>query len=527
MKGIKRVVFIFIPYLILTGSAIAQQTDSIDIAFDDTLGIESNFDANLDSVANLWYVGESVDTIEAVTEIDDMVTELSDEILINRINIIPSIIPLSYNTIVRRYIEMYSGKRAELVCNMLGLAEYYFPIFDQILDYYGLPNELKYLSVIESALNPRAYSRARAVGIWQFMYGTGKIYGLTINSYVDERLDPLKSTHAAARFLRDLHQRYDDWILAIAAYNCGPGNVNRAIRRSGGKTNYWDLYFYLPRETRGYVPAFIAATYIMNYSEAHNLLPKSMDLSLQNDTIMITDMLHLEQVSKVLDLPVKQLRDMNPQYRADIIPGSVSNPFPLRLPESYTLKFIDYQDSIFAYNDSVYFNRDKLLTSPTRYSKTTYYHKPPGDNMSKLYYTVKSGDNLGYISEWYHVRISDLRYWNNIRRNLIRSGQRLVIYVPKNKASRYGKINSMTFAEKQKMIGKDVTSAAQTASVSRIPTNLDFKNYVYYTVREGDTLWDIAKKYPGISDEDIKRLNNISDVSKIKPGQKLKIKPKS
>jgi membrane-bound lytic murein transglycosylase D len=197
MKGIKRIVLHVIPGILITGTVFAQLTDSIDIAFDDTLGIESNFDTNLDSVANLWYVGESVDSIEAVTEIDADVTKLTDDILIDRISNIPSIIPLSYNTIVRRYIEMYTGKRAELVCNMLGLAEYYFPIFDQVFDYYGLPNELKYLSIIESALNPRAYSRARAVGIWQFMYGTGKIYGLTINSIVDERLDPFKSTHAA------------------------------------------------------------------------------------------------------------------------------------------------------------------------------------------------------------------------------------------------------------------------------------------------------------------------------------------
>ncbi|MBN2215380.1 MAG: transglycosylase SLT domain-containing protein [Bacteroidales bacterium] len=527
MKGIERIVLNFILFLIFTGNTFAQLTDSIDIAFDDTIGIESNFNANLDSVANLWYVGESVDTIEAATEIETVVSGLSDEILIDRINSIPGIIPLSYNTIVRRYIEMYTGRRAELVCNMLGLAEYYFPVFDHILDYHGLPNELKYLSVIESALNPRAYSRARAAGIWQFMYGTGKMYGLTINSLVDERLDPFKSTHAAARFLKDLYGKYNDWILAIAAYNCGPGNVNRAIRRSGGKTNYWDLYFYLPRETRGYVPAFIAAMYVMNFNAEHNLYPKSIDLSLLNDTIMVTDKLHLEQVSKVLNIPMKQLRDMNPQYRADIIPGSAAHPFALRLPEPYTLKFIDYHDSIFAFNDSVYFNNDKLLTSPTYYTKSSYYHEPPSGNMSKLYYTVKSGDNLGYIAEWYHVRVSDLRYWNNIRRNLIRSGQKLVIYVPRNKAAGYSKINNMTFAEKQKMIGKDVTSAARSSPDITASTGINFDNFIYYTVREGDTLWDIAKKYPGISDDDIKRLNNINDVSKIKPGQRLKIKPKT
>ena len=518
--------FIFIPFLFLTINMKAQQPDSADVEFDDSLGLESNFGANLDSVANLWYVGESVDTIESDSETDTLIPEFSDEVLMDRISRINSIVPLSYNTLVRRYIEMYTGKRADLVCNMLGLADYYFPIFDNIFDYYGIPNELKYMSVIESALNPRAYSRARAVGIWQFMYGTGRVYGLTINSLVDERLDPLKSTQAAARYLKDLYNRYHDWTLAIAAYNCGPGNVNKAIRRSGGKTNYWDIYFYLPRETRGYVPAYIAATYIMNYYEDHHLYPKEIDLSLLNDTIMISDKLHLEQVSKVLDIPLKELRDMNPQYRADIIPASSSKPYPLRLPESCTLKFIDFQDSIFAYNDSVYFNPDNMVVNPTRYYKTSYYHEPPGDNMSKLYYTVRSGDNLGYISEWYHVRISDLRYWNNIRNNVIRSGQKLVIYVPKNKVEKYRNINNMSFAEKQKMIGKDVTSDFQVTAISQ-GSELDDLNYIYYTVREGDTLWDIAKKYPGITDEDIKRLNNITDVSKIRPGQKLKIKPKT
>jgi membrane-bound lytic murein transglycosylase D len=527
MKRIYRIVLNLGPCLLFISNTFAQQPDSIDMAFDDTLGIESNFDVNLDSVANLWYVGESVDTIEAASEIDTLIPELSDELLMERISKIQSVVPLAYNTLVRRYIEMYTGKRAELVSNMLGLSEYYFPIFDHIFDYYGIPNELKYLAIIESALNPRAYSRARAVGIWQFMYGTGKLYGLTINSLVDERLDPLKSTQSAARFLKDLYNRYNDWTLAIAAYNCGPGNVNKAIRRSGGKRNYWDIYFYLPRETRGYVPAFIAATYIMNYNAEHHLYPKEIDLSLLNDTIMVTDKLHLEQVSKVLDLPLKQIRDMNPQYRADIIPASPAEPYPLRLPESFTLKFIDLQDSIFAYNDSVYFNQDNLVISPTRYSKTAYYHEPPGDNMSKLYYTIKSGDNLGYISEWYHVRISDLRYWNNIRNNVIRSGQKLIIYVPKNKYDRYSKINTMSYTEKQKMIGKNVTNGSQTSSNVDVGVDLNSQNYIYYTVREGDTLWDIAKQYPGISDVDIKRLNNITDVSKIQPGQKLKIKPKT
>ncbi len=506
----------------------AQDIDSMDISFDDTTGIETNFDANLDSLQELWYVGQSVDTIESITESDTIIPEMSDELLMDRISKIPSVVPLSYNAIVRRYIEMYTEKRAELVKNMLGLADYYFPIFEQIFDYYQIPEELKYLSVIESALNPRAYSRARAVGLWQFMYGTGKLYGLTINSYVDERLDPLKSTYAAARFLKDLYRRYGDWTLAIAAYNCGPGNVNKAIRRSGGKTNYWDIYFYLPRETRGYVPAYIAAAYIMNYYPEHNFTPKDIDLPLMNDTIMINDFLHLEQVSHVLNIPIKELRDLNPQYRVDIIPATSSKPYPLRLPESKALEFIDLSDSIFAYNDSVYFNQNNLVVSPIRYTHSSYHHEPPGDNMAELFYKVKSGDNLGFISEWYHVRISDLRYWNNIRNNTIRADQKLVIYVPKSKVSRYKDINTMSFAEKQRMIGKDVTvNPATTTSSSTMITDTDNAEFVYYTVRDGDTLWDIAKKFPGISDQDIKKLNNITDVSKIKPGQKLKIKPKT
>ncbi|NJK85235.1 MAG: lytic transglycosylase domain-containing protein [Bacteroidales bacterium] len=251
-----------------------QNPDSLGIISGDSLTLEPTFQKNLDSLSNLWYVGESVDTIESVPDLDALIPEFSDSILIDRLSKLPCVVQLSYNTIVRRYVEMYTNKRRDLVENMLGLSTYYFPIFDEIFDYYDIPNELKYLSVIESALNPYAYSRARAVGLWQFMYGTGRLYGLTINSLVDERRDPIKSTYAAAQFLSDLYKRYNDWTLALAAYNCGPGNVNKAIARSGGKTNYWDIYFYLPRETRGYVPAFVAASYVMNYYSEHNLKPK-------------------------------------------------------------------------------------------------------------------------------------------------------------------------------------------------------------------------------------------------------------
>ena len=389
--------------------------DSISASLEIFDSIESNFEVNLDSMLNLYYVKQSIafDSID-FADGDTTIPDFPDSVYIARLAAIPTVLDLSYNRVVKGYIDMYTKKRRDLVQVMLGLSEHYFPIFDDIFDYYDIPNEMKYMSIIESALNPRAYSRARAVGLWQFMYGTGRIYGLEINSLVDERLDPIKSTHASARFVKDLYEIYNDWILVIAAYNCGPGNVNKAIRRSGGKTNYWDIYYYLPRETRGHVPAFIAATYVMNYYAEHNLTPASIDIPVFTDTLRVKKQLHLQQVSEVLDIPLKQLRDLNPQYRFDIIPAGTKK-YSLSLPVEHVSGFIDYEDSIYAYKDSIFFDPDKMIISPT--TSTQYAssaHQAPGADYVKLIYTVKSGDNLGYISEWYKVRISDLSYWNNI-----------------------------------------------------------------------------------------------------------------
>ena len=504
------------------------QKDTINYEFDDSIMVELNFDANLDSLLNLYYINQilSNDPEFWTTEPDSTIPSFADSVYISRISTLPSVVELTYNSLVHRYIEVYANERRSAVEVMLGLSQYYFPIFDDILDYYGLPVELKYLSIIESALNPRAYSRARAVGLWQFMYGTGKLYGLTINSLVDDRRDPIKSTHAAARFMKDLYTIYKDWILVIAAYNCGPGNVNKAIKRSGGKRNYWDIYYYLPRETRGYVPAFIAATYVMNYYKDHNLKPRPVDLPLANDTIMVTQELHLAQVSEVLNIPLQLLRDINPQYRADIIPAR-EKPMSLRLPMEQTFNFIEKENLVYTYKDSYYFNPDKISTSPT-VSSPKYMEVVPPDNYAKIYYTVKSGDNLGFISEWYNVRISDLKYWNNMRNNTIRAGQRLVVYVPKNKVSKYEGINKMSFAEKQKGSGNSVSAApVQSKTGQQSGEQVAFNdNFVYYTVKQGDTIWDIAKNYPGVSDTDIMKLNNLGYTDKIKPGQKLKIKPK-
>jgi membrane-bound lytic murein transglycosylase D len=492
----------------------------------DTVVPQLNFESNLDSMLRLWYVDKYVD-INNLSQIDSIqadsiYTNIPDSLYINRLAKIPSVVNLTYNRIVRRYIEVYTVKRRASVEVMLGVSDIYFPIIDQIFDFYGIPNELKYMTVIESALNPRAYSRARAVGLWQFMYGTGRVYGLNINSFVDERMDPIKATYAAARYMSDLYKVYGDWTLVIAGYNCGAGNVNRAIRRSGGKRDYWDIYYYLPRETRGYVPAYIAATYVMNYYKQHNIVPKRPELPIACDTIMVNQQLHLKQVAQVLNLPIRMLKDLNPAYIRDIIPAT-GQAYSLTLPTQYTSRFIEFEDSIYHYNDSLYFNKN-MLAAPSH--SRGYMPVPQAGSGVRLYYTVKAGDNLGFIAAWYHVGVSDLRYWNGIYRNMIREGQKLEVYVPKNKADTYRKIDSMDFAEKQKSIGVAVgnyPANTPVASNTALPATGEFHSY---TVRYGDTLWDIAKKFPGVSNTEIMQVNNLADPSKIKVGQVLRIPKK-
>ncbi len=500
---------------------------------------------NLDSLLNLWYVNQSLETAidDYSPESDTLIPDFSDSVYLKRLSEIPSVIDLTYNRIVKNYINVYTRKRREQVRIMLGLSDYYFPIFEEIFDYYGIPYELKYLSIIESALNPRAVSRASAVGTWQFMYSTGKHYGLTINSLVDERRDPVAATHAAAKFLVDLYKIYNDWTLALAAYNCGPGNVNKAIRRSGGKRNFWDIYYFLPRETRGYVPAFIAATYAMNFYREHLIKKAPLQFPQHTDTIVVHEPVHLRQVAEVLGIPISQLRDMNPQYRQDIVPATSRIGYAVKIPLNRSASFIDLQDSIFAYKDSLFFDKGKLVASPQRYT-SAYRVDLPADTYDKLHYTVRSGDNVGYIADWYDVRASDLRYWNNIRRNMIRTGQKIVIYKPKGKTAHYKGLNNMSFVEKQRFAGR-TTSASGSAATGSTHTGSGSsasrsnpsgstnsgsadatREYIIYTVRQGDSLWEIARNYPGTSETDIARLNNIGNSSKIRPGQVIRIKPK-
>jgi len=451
---------------------------------------------------------------------DTAVLQYSDSVYRTRLSKINSIISLPYGPIIRNHIHVYTIKQRDKFAAVLALKDYYFPMIEDVFDSYGLPAELKYMAVIESALNPNAVSRMGATGLWQFMYSTGRMYGLTINSIVDERRDPLKATHAAARYLKDLYKIYDDWILVIAAYNCGPGNVNKAIRRSGNKKDYWDIYYRLPRETRGYIPQYVAAAYAITYYPEHNIQPMQLNIPVAVDTIMISKDIHLTQISEVMRIPMGELKALNPQYRTGLVPGS-SKPQILTLPLNHLGDFIDLNDTIRSYKSDVYLNKANLSVNPTRSSNV------PADikGKTKLFYTVNDGDNLGYISEWYRVGLSDLRYWNNIYKNTIRVGQKLVVYVDPAKSEYYSKVNSMSFADKQAMVGKTVPANTQQSVASFTPeTEGDF---ITYTVRYGDTIWDIVKMFDNVSTSQVLTLNNISDPSKIQVGQKLKIKKKS
>ena len=302
---------------------------------------------NLDSLMSL-YMSKKYLSMPGDCEMKDENPVFTPEEYIDRLRRMPTVMEMGYNDIVQRFIDRYMARLRHSVSYMLGATNFYVPIFEEALEAYQVPLELKYLPVIESALNPRAVSRVGATGLWQFMLGTGKQYGLEVNSLVDERRDPVRSSYAAARYLRDLYRIFGDWNLVIAAYNCGPGNINKAIHRSGGEKDYWRLYPYLPAETRGYVPAFIAANYAMTYYCEHGICPMSTKLPLETDTVVVDRDVHLEQIAKVLDLDIEMLRSLNPQYRRDIVPGNTKK-YAIRLPMADTGRFIDMQDSIYSY----------------------------------------------------------------------------------------------------------------------------------------------------------------------------------
>jgi len=386
----------------------------------------------IDSLSMLWFtnIETQVYDYEENWTRDSSIIACTDSVYIARLKNLSTVINLSYNEKVKDYIERYTRRKSVItVQRLLGRAEFYFPIFEEIFDAYGVPLELKYLAIIESALNPVAMSRAKAAGLWQFIYPTGRAYGMNINSSVDERLDPIKSTHAAARYLKNLFDTYGDWTLALAAYNCGPGNVNRAIKKGGGSQDYWYISQFLPKETQNYVPAYIGATYIMNYYKEHKIVPLPFELPLASDTLMITNKtLAFSQISAVLGIPIEQIKELNPQYKKDVIPA-VAEGYTLRLPLEHTTAFLQREKEIYAYNPN-----------------------------------------------------------NAIENTALASSQKL--------------------QENMKISGSETAS----------------ETFLYYTVKQGDSFLKISQQFENITTSDILKINNLSDESKINPGDKIKIK---
>lgn len=360
-----------------------------------------------------------LDTTDCISEHDT--TALPDSVYKARLQALPCVIELPYNERVRAFILRYVRNNPKQVARLMRMSEYYFPIFEEALGRYQLPYELRCVPIIESALNPMARSHAGAAGLWQFMPATGKLFGLEINSLVDERMDPIKATEAACRFLRSMYSIYNDWNLVIAAYNCGSGNVNKAIRRAGGKRDFWSIYPYLPLETRNYVPIFIAANYAMNYGQEHGICKAPVEKTMLTDTICTTQRLHLQQVSENLDIPMEELRRLNPQYSRDILPGG--NIYTLCLPSEKMGVFIDRQDSIIAYKADSLINNRRAEIDMAKITSISGAYRVNG----VTYYTIKNGDSLSAIAKRFHCTVKQLKQWNGLKNDNIRAGKKLKI----------------------------------------------------------------------------------------------------
>ena len=403
------------------------------------IATEINYDVDLDTMVNAGYTFEMPESMNA--DIDSLLDSwqarnmlkkldndysgyekrtITDTMYAKRLASMPTIVRMPYNNMVRTCIDRYVKNGRSQVSYLLGISEFYFPLIEEEIDRLGVPHELKYLPIVESAMNPKAASRMGAKGLWQFIFSTGKIYGLKTNNYIDERLDPVKSTTAALLYLKDLYEMFQSWELAIAAYNCGPGNVKKAIVRSDGKTDFWDIYPWLPRETRGYLPGFIAASYIMTYHEDHGIRPMEPDIPIATDTIHVNRNLHFKQIVEVCGTDIEEIRALNPQYVKDIIPGE-NETYILRLTNNSITKFVENEDSIYNHDVDKYFpkaNIEKMLKEA----------KENNGAGSLIRHKIKEGETLGGIALKYRVSVKQLMKWNNLRNANIRAGKYLNIY---------------------------------------------------------------------------------------------------
>ncbi len=390
---------------------------------------------------------------------------------------------IEYNPILESVIKSYLKRNKQGMERLMALSSYYFPLFEQELDKRDIPLEIKYLAIVESALNPRAKSRVGATGLWQFMFTTGKMHGLDVSSYVDERMDPVRATEAAAEYLASLYKVFGDWDLVLASYNSGPGNVSKAIRRSGGSTDYWNLRRYLPRETAGYVPAFLATLYLFEYADEHKFQPQKPDIVyFETDTIQVKKLITFDQVTKVTGVEKEMLQFLNPSYKLDIIPFIEDEKYTLRLPKNAAGKFVNNENAIYQYTQTQIAEAEKELP---KYIETE----------DRIRYKVRPGDYLGKIAERYGVGVSSIKRWNNMRSNNLRAGQYLTIYPRKPVA---------------------VASSEKTTKSS------EGSNPKTYTVRKGDSLWSISKKFPGVTVQNLRAWNDMNSNS-LKPGMKLKV----
>jgi membrane-bound lytic murein transglycosylase D len=420
------------------------------------------------------------------TNIDSLVTfDLSTDLLKKRLAKLDAKSPFNveYTPGLENLIKTFLKKRKASFERLMAISEYYFPMFEEHLTKYDVPLEIKYLAIVESALNPKAKSRVGATGLWQFMYPTGKQFNLEVNSYVDERYDPLKATEAACQYLSSLYTIFGDWSLVLASYNAGPGNVSKAIRRSGGSQNYWNIRRNLPQETANYVPAFLATLYIYEYKKEHGLKPKKAPMTyFETDTIAVKKRITFQQVSELLDIPVSQIEFLNPIYKLNIIPFEVDKPHYLRLPKNKIGLYVSNEDKVYAYVDY----QENLKEKP--YQISIAITNNSASEESVFYHKIRSGESLGLIANKYKTTITSLRKWNNIKGNTIQAGKTLKIY------------------------GAASPVVQNTSKTS---------DNGYYTVKVGDSLFSIAKQFPGISVEDLKKWNDISGDA-IQPGMKLK-----
>lgn len=517
---------------------------------DSMLRADSPVVAMLDSLAFVKFYGKQyfqTDTaISYVSQFDAAeIPFFPDSIYEQRIHSLNIETPfdLTYNKEVKSFINLYAVKKKNLTSKMLGLAQIYFPMFEEALDKYNMPLELKYLAIVESALNPSAGSHMGAKGLWQFMYGTGKVYGLKVTSLVDDRLDPMKSTIAACEHLQDLYDIYGDWSLALAAYNSGAGNVNRAIRRAGGTKNYWAIWPFLPRETRGYVPAFIAVNYVMNYAAEHNIQPMIPGMFFYDiDTVSVHDVLAFDQLNEMLGIPKDEIKFLNPQFKNEIIPASESQTYTIRIPRQYVSDFLNNEQELYAYKTKNGVERDKLLAEVQK-AKDRNIH------------IVRSGESLGLIAKRNHVYVDQIKRWNNLKSSTIYPGQKLVLFgsgsnqfyqetsTPVVRSGEQSKHivkngeNLGLIAKKYKCTVTDLKEWNNLKKSNIYPkqvlvvykpsekqnNSVKEGKYLYHIVRKGDTLWDIAKEYDGVTVEKLKQLNNISNTRSLKPGQKIKV----